>query len=61
MTMDILQETLFERLLSRYERTFGELPPFKVMTLGDAISYMRDRLGEPVGHVARFDEARSRG
>jgi len=44
--MDILQETLFNRLLARYERTFGELPPFRVATLSDAIAYMKDRLRE---------------
>jgi len=44
--MDILQETLFRRLLDRYERTFGELPPFRTATLDDAIAYMRKRLGE---------------
>jgi hypothetical protein len=43
--MDILQESLFLRLLARYERTFGEAPPFRTASLGDAIDYMRDRLG----------------
>ena len=47
--MDILQETLFRRLLDRYEKRFGELPPFQVATLTEAIAYMRERLGEQ-GH-----------
>lgn len=51
--MEILQETLFKRLLARYERVFGNPPPFKAATLDDAIDYLRTRLGEgPAGDAA---------
>lgn len=42
--MNVLLETAFDRLLSRYERTFGEAPPFTAATAEEAIEFMRRRL-----------------
>ncbi|MDX1484330.1 MAG: hypothetical protein R3229_07600 [Alphaproteobacteria bacterium] len=44
--MNVLLETAFNRLLSRYERTFGEQPPFTRATAEEVIAYMRRRLAE---------------
>ncbi len=42
--MSLLQETVFERLLPRYERAFGAPPPFRSASLDEVIAHMRDRL-----------------
>lgn len=51
-----LQEATFRRLEARYERTFGEPPPFTVATLDDAIGLLRERLGAPCGADHRAPE-----
>lgn len=42
--MSALQEAIFERLYGKYQRTFGEPPPFQVATVDEAVAYMRSRL-----------------
>jgi hypothetical protein len=42
--MSTLQEITFLRLLPKYERVFGEPPPFTATTVDDAVAFMRDRL-----------------
>jgi len=44
--MNVLLETAFHRLLSRYERTFGDVPPFTATSAEEAVDYMRRRLRE---------------
>lgn len=44
--MDLLLETAFNRLLPKYERTFGELPPFSSAPVEEVVSHMRRRLAE---------------
>jgi len=44
--MNLLLETAFDRLLSRYVRTFGEQPPFTSATAEEVIGHMRRRLAE---------------
>lgn len=44
--MNVLLETAFERLLSKYERTFGEQPPFTIATAEEVMAFMRRRLRE---------------
>ncbi len=44
--MNLLLETAFDRLLSRYVRTFGEQPPFTRATAEEVIGHMRRRLAE---------------
>lgn len=61
---DLLQQASFERLLARYERTFGTAPPLAVATLDEAIAYMRARLAaeaRPTGQsIASVPEAANR-
>jgi hypothetical protein len=47
--MSALQEIAFQRLLPKYERVFGEPPPFTAATVDEAVAFMRDRLR---GHLA---------
>ncbi|MGE3935035.1 MAG: hypothetical protein AB7F67_17365 [Rhodospirillaceae bacterium] len=42
--MDLLQEHLFERLLTRYEKRFGDQPDITVTTVDDAVQRMRHDL-----------------
>lgn len=42
--MNVLLETAFNRLLTKYERTFGEQPPFTNATAEEVIAHMRERL-----------------
>jgi hypothetical protein len=42
--MDLLKEIRFQRLLSRYEKTFGTQPPIRQATVDEAIAYMSERL-----------------
>jgi len=44
--MNVLLETAFHRLLSKYERTFGDAPPFTAATADEVVDYMRRRLRE---------------
>lgn len=44
--MNVLLETAFHRLLSKYERTFGDVPPFTAATADEVVDYMRRRLRE---------------
>lgn len=44
--MNVLLETAFNGLLSRYERAFGEQPPFESGTAEEVMAYMRRRLSE---------------
>lgn len=41
-----LQEALFERLASRYERAGLEEPPFRSARLDEALSFMKQRLDD---------------
>jgi hypothetical protein len=49
---DVLLETAFGRLLSRYERIFGEPPPFTAATADEVVAHMRRRLREADGAAA---------
>ena len=42
--MDLLKEIRFQRLLSRYEKTFGAEPPITDATVDEAIAFMSERL-----------------
>lgn len=44
--MNVLLETAFHRLLSKYEQTFGDAPPFTAATADEVVDYMRRRLRE---------------
>lgn len=44
--MNVVLESAFDRLLTKYERTFGEPPPFTAATAEEVIAYMRRRLRE---------------
>lgn len=57
--MCVLQEATYERLLGRYERTFGEQPTLTVATLDEAIAFMRARLGFGPGHGGKTADRRA--
>lgn len=42
--MDVLLDATFDRLLSKYERTFGEQPPYRAADADEVVSHMRRRL-----------------
>ena len=42
--MNLLQETLLDRLWDRYVRQFGETPPVQDMSIDETIALMRDAL-----------------
>lgn len=42
--MSLLHEVAFERLLPKYERTFGGPPPFKIASNEEVVEHMRERL-----------------
>jgi hypothetical protein len=52
--MSTFQEITFHRLLPKYERVFGEPPPFTATTVDEAVAFMRDRLlGHPDQSASR--------
>jgi len=59
--MDVLLDATFDRLLSKYERTFGEPPPYDAASADEVVSHMRRRLRQalaaerPQHHAARAD------
>ncbi len=53
--MDLLKEIRFQRLLTRYEKTFGTEPPMARATVDEAIAFMSARLANrrvPTGPAA---------
>lgn len=50
--MDLLKEIRFQRLLSRYEKTFGVEPPIAQATVDEAIAFMSERLAACRGTTA---------
>lgn len=47
-----VQEVMFARLLSRYEKAGLGEPPFRAASLDEAVRYMKDRLSQRSRQVA---------
>lgn len=59
--MSLLEKAIFERLYPRYQRAFGEPPPFQTADVDEAVAYMRSRLRAHANEAARKIGARRCG